>query len=416
MRLFAFRGLHYDTDEGRAGEHTGELAAPPYDQIDDRLRDRLQAVSPYHFTHLTRPLPGEEGDPYRHAAHLHQQWLERGVVERDPRPAIYPYSIELPDGGRRLGICALIGLEPPDSAAIRPHEETLAKPLADRLALLEAMRVDLEPALLVADDAGALDALLSDDLAGRRPLVEHRDPGGCRHLLYRVDDGARIARYREALQQGPGAIADGHHRYKVAQRFAARSGASPGTAAATKLAVVTSLASPALAIDPIHRALAEAPDLARIEGLVASREPWEGRGGEELAAAVAAVPQPALGVRLADGTAELWRLDPRRAPEGIPAGARQLAVVLLHGVVFPSFGLSSESATDGTVLYRSDPRELWRMTSEGEAGAGFWLPPMAPEAFAAAIAEGDLLPPKSTRFLPKVVSGLVWADHSSELG
>jgi uncharacterized protein (DUF1015 family) len=56
------------------------------------------------------------------------------------------------------------------------------------------------------------------------------------------------------------------------------------------------------------------------------------------------------------------------------------------------------------------------MITSGEAGLGLWLPPMSPMAFSVAIANGDLLPPKSTRFLPKVYSGLVWAAHGTELG
>jgi uncharacterized protein (DUF1015 family) len=67
------------------------------------------------------------------------------------------------------------------------------------------------------------------------------------------------------------------------------------------------------------------------------------------------------------------------------------------------------------VLYRNDPVELHRMVAAGEVAAGLWLPPMSPAEFGAAIAHGDLLPPKSTRFLPKVFSGLVWAGHDAKL-
>ena len=278
------------------------------------------------------------------------------------------------------------------------------------------MRVDLEPALFLSDDAGDLDGLLRGDIEGTMPLVEHRDATDHRHLLYRVTDPERIALYREVLARGDGAIADGHHRYKVAQTFAARHGAAPGTPAAAKLAVVTSLESPALTIDPIHRALTERPDLARLDGLVAARTPWSGAAGSALAQAVAAAPAPALGIRLGGGAAEVWRLDPDRAPASLAAGARQLSVVLLHEVLLPALGYGPEAATDGTVLYRSDPDALAALIDGGEAAAGIYLPPMAPDQFAAAIAQGDLLPPKSTRFLPKVVSGLVWADHESRLG
>ena len=90
--------------------------------------------------------------------------------------------------------------------------------------------------------------------------------------------------------------------------------------------------------------------------------------------------------------------------------------MLLQEVVYPRLGFAATAATDGTVIYRSDPAELHRMVVAGEIAAGLWLPPMTPVEFGAAIAHGDLLPPKSTRFLPKVFSGLVWARHDAHLG
>ena len=162
----------------------------------------------------------EGGDPYRFAAALHHRWLKEGVIARDPRPAIYPYVIELAGGGERLGLLGLVRYE--DPTVIRPHEQTLEKAIADRTALLDATRADLEPALILSEDGGRLDALLHEDLQGATPLVRHRDADGHFHVLYRIDDPARIALYRQALDV-PSAIADGHHRYKVGQRFAAAS-------------------------------------------------------------------------------------------------------------------------------------------------------------------------------------------------
>lgn len=415
MRLFAFQGIHYDL----GGEDPGPLAAPPYDQIDDAQRDRFHARSPHHFTHLSVPVAAEGMDLYEHAARLHERWLAEGVLHREPEPALYPYAIVFPDGRRRLGICALIGIEDPTSEAIRPHERTLAKPLADRLALLETMHADLEPILLVSDDRGRLDELLEEDIDGAPVLIEHTDAEGYRHRLYRIETASRFELYRQALAAGSGAIADGHHRYQVARTFAQKIGAEEGTAPAAKLSVVTSIESPALAIDPIHRALTHEPAPEQLEELAAERTRWPGdpdAEGEDFARAVAEAPGPALGVWLADGRREIWRLDPSQAPEHVGKGARELPVVLLHEVVLAGLGLSADQWTDGTVLYRSDPDALARMIRRGEVGVGFFLPPMEPAAFGTALGDGDLLPPKSTRFLPKVVSGLVWADHGSKLG
>jgi hypothetical protein len=100
------------------------------------------------------------------------------------------------------------------------------------------------------------------------------------------------------------------------------------------------------------------------------------------------------------------RLDARRPSPDLAAGPP---------LVVPALGLPPEAALDGTVVYRDDPEALAHELAAGQLGTGFFLPPMPPAEFAAAIAQGELLPPKSTRFLPKVMAGLVWTDHSSAL-
>lgn len=404
MRIQAFQGVRYaDVPDA------GALAAPPYDQIDDRLRDRFHRT-PHHFVHLSRPVAGDGSDAPAHAAALHDAWLADGSLREDAEPALYANEIILPGGNRRLGLTALLGIEPPESPVIRPHEETLAKAIADRLELLRAMRVDLEPILLLADDGGALDELLATD-CGIDPAVEHRDADGNTHRLFPITDGARIARYRDTLADATGLIADGHHRYKVASLYAAERGAPPGSPAAGKLAVITSLASPALTIDPIHRAFTEAPSLEPLLPLVAGRQPLTEATGSATAAAVAAARQPALVTWPGGGRPEIWSLDAEHPELELSPARRQLAVAMLHFELLPRLGLAPQAATDGTVSYRSDAEALARALGDGDFSLGIFLPPMEPAAFAAALGEGGLLPPKSTRFLPKVVSGLVWARH-----
>lgn len=426
MRIHAFQGITYQRSDGDPPAERGRLAAPPYDQIGSERARAFHDSDPHHFTWLSKPVKGDSEDIYREAARVHAAWLGAGEIRRDERPALYPYEIVLPDGSRRLGITALVGLERPDSGVIRPHEETLAKPLADRLALLRAMEVDLEPVLLLSEDGGELDALIRHDIEGAEPFVSHRDEYGNRHDLYRVAAPERVLRYRALLGDAPAAIADGHHRYKVALRHAEERGLldrasrdTPPPASAAKLAVITSLDSPSLDIQPIHRAFARDHGIDRARERAVSRETVEAAGGAELAAAVAAADDPsspAIGVQRPGEAPEIWRLDPNgEGTDDLAPGARQLAVALLHASLYPAMDLPPEAATDGTTLYRSDSDALWRAVAAGDAAVGIYLPPMAPQQFAAAIAEGDMLPPKSTRFLPKVISGLVWAGHDSTL-
>lgn len=406
MRIFAFQGHRYRTPR------PGDLAAPPYDQIDPETRDRLHR-EPLHFAHLTRPVPAGDLRAHDNAARLHTTWLREGHVTVDDPPRLYAVAIDLPDGGRRLGLAALVGLEEPGSGRIRPHEKTVDKTVAERLDLLRTLPVDLEPILLLADDGGTLDRMLAEDLATGEATATHRDELGNDHRLVPLPP-ARTADYRRTLADSVGLIADGHHRYRTAGLYAAETGAADGTAAACKLSVITSLRSPALAIDPIHRALPHPLTQAVPERGILARRPLPAGSGAEIVAAVAAAGSTALGVSTSAGT-EVWTLDPAAGPGHLPAAASQLTVVLLHETLLPQWGYSEANAVDGTILYRSKPEVLHRAVTSGEVPVALWLPPMTPEGFHGAIAQGDVLPPKSTRFLPKAISGLVWAAHDSVL-
>jgi len=288
----------------------------------------------------------------------------------------------------------------------------MAKTVDERLSLLRQTQIDLEPILMLADDGGDLNQLLQNDLQGSQPLVRHEDAGGNLHLLYRLVDAERIAVYQRTLSPAVGLIADGHHRYKVAEKYAQEIQAEPGSAAAAKLTVITSLSAPDLRIDPIHRQLENPPNLESAAHLVSGHRPIPGTSGTEIAAAVAAALQPSIGVSFG-GRTELWSFDSSKPTASLPEHLRHLSVGWLHDVLLPALGLESAAATDGTVVYRSDPDRLHTELLDGSAAVGFWLPPMSAEDFSRALAGGSLLPPKSTRFLPKVASGMVWVSHDS---
>jgi uncharacterized protein (DUF1015 family) len=405
MRLYPFAGTRY------RGADAGRLAAPPFDQIDERRQAELHASDPHHFTHLTRPTSPAA------AAELLGEWRRQSIIESDTLPSLYTYEIELAgDAGTRLGLCGLIGIEEPSANVIRPHESTVNKTIDERLSLMHATRTDLEPILMLCEDSGELEALLQQEMVVGRVLVEYRDEFGHLHRLRRVEDGEVATRFRELLADRPAMIADGHHRYRVASEYARQQTPAAGTAAAAKLAVITSLASPGLRIDPIHRALGVQIDPEAAGDAVVAREPAPADGGSELAAAVAAAPQPSIGIWLQGGAPEIWRLNPASAPEGLPEAATRLAAALLHGPLYDRFGLPESASTDGTTTYRSEPDQLFEEVANGVARVGIWLPPTPPEVFAGAVEAGDRLPPKWTRFVPKLASGLVWCSHDAQIG
>ena len=415
MKLYAFQGYRYNS----AVVDAAAQAAPPFDQIDEALRDRLHKQSPHQFARVTKPVGGGGRSPHEQSLALHREWAERGVVVRDETPSVYPYAIVEPDGSSRLGLCALVGVEPGREGDLWPHEQTVAKSIAERLDLLRLSRIDIEPVFYLAEDDGTLERMLAEDCSGGAgdALVRHADPWtGDVHALYRITDAGRIAAYAAALKDGRAAIADGHHRTQVAQTYAAEAGAASGTAAACKMVVLTSLASANLRIDPVHRGVRVPVDREAMAALPVEREPLEETAGPAIAARVAAASQPALAVWFqGDEAPELWTLDPDAAPAETPGRKANLPAVLLHHHLLKTTGVPIESATDGSIAYEADPDQIVSLLDRSEIAAGIFLPPMTPKQFALATEDGDLLPPKSTRFLPKLVSGLVWCGHDAEV-
>ena len=92
-----------------------------------------------------------------------------------------------------------------------------------------------------------------------------------------------------------------------------------------------------------------------------------------------------------------------------------LPASLLHHHLLTSAGVPLGSATDGGIAYEADPDDIIGVLERAEATIDVFLPPIIPKQFALETEDGDLLPPKSARFLPKLVSGLVWCGHDAKV-
>ena len=149
--VLPFRGERY------APARVSAVLAPPYDVITPADRARYAARDPHNIVHLIVPEAAEAENRYARAATMLEGWRREGVLKRDSADAVYVVAQEyaLPSGERRtrLGMFAAVAAEPFASGRVRPHERTHAGPKADRLALLEATRTNLESIFLLAPDA-----------------------------------------------------------------------------------------------------------------------------------------------------------------------------------------------------------------------------------------------------------------------
>jgi uncharacterized protein (DUF1015 family) len=350
-----FRAVRYS---GAAGP-LPDLVAPPYDAVSSEERGLLLAKSPYNVIRLTLPESAEG------AAHLYREWLGEGILVREPEPGTWIVADDYvgPDrvARERHGVVVSLAAEPYSTKAVLPHERTHPKIREDRLQLLRATGVQLEPIfLLCAQQLGV-------DVPERSPDLQ---ANGTR--LWRMADTEPAALVGDAELL----IADGHHRYESALEFASTAG--PG--GARMMALVVSTEDPGLQVFPTHRIFRGRSDL---------RDLREGEGCADLEEARA---------RLAD--------EPRSHSAAI--AYREDGVELVRGEEGElDVELVDRHGLDG-IDYTPVPSEATSAVDRGEADVAFLVrAPRIGDVFATA-RRGERMPPKSTYFFPKPLSGLLF--------
>ena len=161
------RGLRYNPGVA----DLNDLVTPPYDVINTAGQDRYYRKHPRNIIRLEYGLdyPGDdaENNRYTRAAAYFTEWQHKGILIRDEMPALYLYRQEFMVRGEhmvRSGFICGVRLEPYENGVVLPHEETLPKHKADRLALMQACRANFSPIFsLFADPEMAVEQLRSEE-------------------------------------------------------------------------------------------------------------------------------------------------------------------------------------------------------------------------------------------------------------
>lgn len=417
LALAPFRALRY-ADSGPA--ELARLTSPPYDVIDADQQQALEDADPRNVVHLILPRDedGSPGSGYRLAATRLRQWRAGGVLRPDDRPALYVY--EMDDGGARTrGLVGAVGLAAPDANIILPHENTMAGPVADRLALTEATAANLEPIYLVyAGGGAATEAVAGFD--GQPPLLEMTAPDGVRHRIWALTDPDALAEIAADLLPRRATIADGHHRYATylrhqADRHAAGAGRGPWDRG---LALLVDASAYGPQVHPIHRVVPGLPldEAARAAaGGFSVRELPAGEAAALDALADAGKSGPAF--VLSDGRRWVLLTDPDQAAldAAVPADRspawRGLDVTVAHRLLVDRLWRLHDH--EDVVGFRHDvPAALAAAREAG--GTALLLNPTPVEAVVQVAAAGDRMPRKSTLFTPKPRTGLLIRAYQDE--
>jgi uncharacterized protein (DUF1015 family) len=402
------RALHYDL--ARVGG-LQPVAAPPYDVIDAAQRAELVARSPYNVVEIDLPQNG--GDPYGHAADVLATWTADGVVVRDAVPALWALAQDYtgPDGRPRTrhGIFARVRVEDYGPGRIRPHERTHPGPKEDRLRLTRATRANLSPIFSLYDDPdGAAWGAVAPHLE-RAPWGEVTDEDGTHHELWRVDDPSALDAVRDALAGVELLIADGHHRYETARVYAHEPGAAPGSDHV--LMCLVALQDPGLTVFPTHRLVVGLDDAKKAALREAIERDWDNAPTDSL--------EPPTGdtVRIGyydGGEPRMLTLkDPAIAAAALPDKPepyRRLDTAVLEALLLTgALGMTEDDISHLNGLdYARTAEQARERVDAGEADAAFFMAPTPVSHVRDVAAAGENMPPKSTYFFPKVLTGMVF--------
>ena len=392
-----------------AGCDLDAVLAPPYDVLSDADVAALHGRDAHNITHVDVP----EGGDYQRAGRILRDWLDQGVLVADAGETLTIYRMSFVDasGAAREIVGVLGGLEVVDEPAsirtsygnsgrrttVLPHERTTPKATTDRLDLMRATAANTSPVWGLSLASGLTEALREPGEALGSVVV-----GGVVHAVERVSDPDRIAAIRAIIAADDVLIADGHHRYSVSRTYRdqVRAAGRTGTAAEQTLTFVNELIDDQLSIEAIHRLYAGvAPDVLRA-GLAHCFD------FEPLPAVVPAtlaemVRLGRLVVLWPDGSAE-WLVPKPGAFDDVRG---------LDGVWLET-ALAGLAAGTLETAYQHGLPEMLSAVASGRHTAGILIRPTSIQEIRRTAREGLLMPPKSTFFTPKLLTG--WLIRPTE--
>ena len=438
-----FRAFRYDPRR----VSPAEVVTQPYDKITPALQDHYYAASPYNLVRIILGRQEENDSPsnnvYSRAAAHFRAWRQEGILRQDSLPSVYIYSqrFTLPGSTKesstkassttefeRLGFIALGRIEDYSAGVVFRHEQTLAKPKADRLDLLRATRAHFGQIFVVYEDSDQVESLLTTS-ANPASEVQIKDEYGVVHRVWQVTDPNLIHSVQAAMRDKKLIIADGHHRYETAltYRNERRSTDFQPVQAPSEspyefvMMTFVNMNSPGLLILPTHRLVHSLPSFSEENFRSAARAFFD---IDEIDPSLDAPRATAIlresgrcGTTILAVTANRAFLLHHPNPNtpqvfaGLSLRQQALDVVQLHKCLLEQvLNLSEESIRNQqNISYIRDAAEALaqvRGAASPRANIAFLMNPCRMAQVRDIAFAGEVMPQKSTDFYPKLLSGL----------
>lgn len=386
------------------------VAALPYDVMSsEEARERVKG-NPYSFLHVDKAeidLPEETGlyddCVYQKARENLNRMVAKRIFIRDDQPCFYVYR-QIMDGRAQTGLVGCASIDDYLNNVIKKHEKTRADKEADRIRHVDTCNANTGPIFLTCRGGEALRELMQQICTGD-PLYNF-DSDGVRQTVWRVDDPALIQALSAAVQAMDSLyIADGHHRCASAVRVGVNRREQAGTyTGAEEFNYFLSVLFPAeeLKIMDYNRVAFDRNGLSPEElvGKISAAFTVEEKG----CAPFTPPARHTFGMYLG-GKWYLLTAQPGTFPEDDVVESLDVSI-LQNNLLAPILGIR-DPRTDKRIDFVGGIRgyaELERRAGSG--GVAFAMYPTSLEELMDIADAGLVMPPKSTWFEPKLLSGL----------
>lgn len=416
-KIKPFKAVIYNQEKIKC---LSQVVCPPYDVISSSQQKYYHELNPHNFLHIL--LPKDTPDKYERAGQYFKNWRKEQILIQDKSPAVYFYSQQYNLKGEkktRFGFMALLRLGDSKSGVFG-HENTRLAAKQDRDKLLRQVKANLSPIFVIFPDQKRIISRVREKYINNENLfMETTDNEKTVHKVWRIDSENIISMIQESILQENMFIADGHHRYEVACAYRDEMRQKPGGVTGEEgfnyiLAYFTNIDTRGLTILPIHR-------------LVKLKEKLDGQKFRpELTGNfdVEEIKDKAKFFFLMNKAAEaehiigmyenkkywLLRLKNIKILDKIivdkPKEYRLLDVSILNYMILKQvLGLDLEDKE--VITFNHNTEELIEQVDRDPGYAAFFLNSTKVSQIMAIALNGEKMPPKTTFFYPKVLSGLV---------
>lgn len=390
-----------------------EVAAPPYDVLNSEEAQKMAGEKS--LLHITKPeidfdpiLPDHDPKVYDEAVKNFAEWQKKGWLVQDSKPCYYVYAQTM-DGRTQYGLVLCAHTDDYSEGKIKKHELTRKDKEDDRMVHVKIQNANIEPVFFAYKDNAELNDIVAASAKGA-PEYEFTDENGFGHAFWVIDDDAVISRITDIFTNNIDAfyVADGHHRTAAAARVGAEKRAgNPNHTGNEEYNYFMAVCFPEsqLKIIDYNRVVKDLNGLDKEQFLKALESdfdvvPFDGEGEYH----------PSHLHNFSMYLAGKWyslEAKPGRYDDKDPIGV--LDVTILSNLVLDKILGIKDLRTDKRIDFVGGIRglgELSRRVDNGEMKVAFALYPVSMKQLTDIADSGNIMPPKTTWFEPKLRSGL----------